>query len=63
MTHHRLWTIQEVAEHLRCSPRHVRNLKIPIVRIDRRRLYDPRDVELHIQGAKCLSSKGRGLVA
>lgn len=56
----RLWTIQEVAEHLRCSARHVRNLKIPVVRIDRRRLYDPRDVEQHIQGAKCLSSSGPG---
>lgn len=45
----RLITIQEVAERLRCTPRHVRNLPITIVRLDRRRLYDPRDVDAYIQ--------------
>lgn len=53
----RLITIQEVAERLRCTPRHVRNLPITIVRLDRRRLYDPRDVDAYIQASKCLSSK------
>lgn len=52
----RLLTALEAADVLRCTVRHLRNLKIPVVRLDRRRLYDPRDVEKHIQGAKCLSS-------
>lgn len=73
----RLLTALEAADVLRCTVRHLRNLKIPVVRLDRRRLYDPRDVEKHIQGAKCLSSsepaartgkrnssvKGNGLLA
>jgi hypothetical protein len=50
-------TRQEVADYFRCTPRHVQNLKgLPYSKIGRKVLYDPRDVEAFLQGAKCLSS-------
>jgi hypothetical protein len=41
-----------VAELLGCSPRKVKYLPIPIVRIGRSRRYDPRDVERYIAACK-----------
>lgn len=54
----RLLTIGEVSDILRTSERKVRDLAIPVVRIGRKRLYDPRDVDEYVKGQKqCLSSK------
>lgn len=54
-----LLTIEQVAEKLHCSPRHVRRLKIPAVRIGRIRLYDQRDLKRFVEEHKCLSSNDR----
>jgi hypothetical protein len=54
-----LLTLEQVAEKLHCSPRHVRRLKIPIVRIGRIRLYDQRDLKRFVEEHKCLSSSDR----
>jgi hypothetical protein len=41
----RLMTIKEVADHLRCTKRHVREMPIPRVRLGKRSYrYDPRDL-------------------
>ena len=52
-----LQTIEQVADRLGVCVRLVRDLPIPIVRIARKRLYDPRDVTRYIEASKCLSSK------
>ena len=54
-----LQTIDESQYELGVCVRTVRSLLIPIVRIGRRRLYDPRDVSRYIEASKCLSSSDR----
>jgi len=39
-----LLTPKEAADQIRCSVRKIKYLPIPIVRIGRNRLYDPKDV-------------------
>lgn len=73
-----LLTVHDVMALTRLSERKVRALKIPVVRICRRRLYDPRDVERFLReavecpstnektrrtGGRSSSSKGVGLLA
>lgn len=48
---------QEVAGQVRCSVRKLKDLPIPIVRIGRNRLYDPKDVARYIEACKeCTST-------
>ncbi|PPD07254.1 MAG: hypothetical protein CTY28_10340 [Hyphomicrobium sp.] len=53
----KLLTIDQVADQLMMRPRTVRRLEIPYAKVGRKRLYDPRDVEAYVEGAKqCPSS-------
>jgi len=55
-----LMTIEEVAKMLRRSPRSIRRLDIPFIRVSNRRLYDRDDVNAWREERKeCLSSNGQ----
>jgi hypothetical protein len=57
----RLWDINDVAEFLKCSVRHVRELSIPRARHGKKYVYDPADVKIYNSKAKnaCHSPSAR----
>lgn len=51
----KLLTIEEVARFLHRSPRSVRRLQIPVVRIGRKPLYDREALQRFVESHKCQS--------
>ena len=56
----RLWRIEDVAEHIGCTPRHVNNLMaagLPYLKIGRLLRFDPEEITRHLRESRIITTK------